>query len=249
MIAALKAEFRKLFSVRATYFCLFAIVILEGLFAFYGDGIRAEKANLVVHTYLANEVSNAIPVVALFIGIAGVLLVGNEYRHNTIFYTLTASNSRTRIITAKLLLMAKFSIVFSVLLGFLSPALVVLGLHAGGHHYVSQTFPIWPLLWRAAYYGLGFTMFGMAMAFIIRNQIGTIVTYLVLPGFIEPLLGHLFQTWQKFLPFDLLNQVANTPGTPTQYGISSPRAAGLYLIYMAVLLIFSYALFLKRDAN
>lgn len=46
MIPALKAELRKLVTVRSTYVVLGVCFILEILFAFYGSGIKVAAADL-----------------------------------------------------------------------------------------------------------------------------------------------------------------------------------------------------------
>jgi len=259
MIAALKSEFRKLFSVRSTYTLLLVALILEIIFAFYGDGIKAAPEALKNTGYLAGEIINAAQAISIFVALAGVLLIANEYRHNTIMYTLTSSNSRTRVLLAKTVCVSVFAVVFTIILGFLSPVFTALGLHAGGHQYVEQSIPIWSSLWRIAFYGWGFAMFGLIAAFIVRNQIGAIVTLFALPTTIEPLIGHLFKTAGHYFPFTLLGQVlqplfaaeqqAGPKGAGPHDLLSYGHAALLYLIYVAVGGLVAWILFIRRDAN
>lgn len=257
MMAALKSEFRKLLSVKATYFVLIISLLLEILFAFYGDGIKATVDALKSSGYLANDLVNAVNAVSVFVGLAGVLLVANEYRHNTITYTLTASRSRTRVLLAKVLVVSVYAAIATVILAFAAPLLAALGLHVGGHHYVQQSVPVVSNIWHAAFYGWGFSMFGLMLAFIIRNQIGAIVALFALPSTVEPILGHIFSSTQNYLPFSLLAQVMqhNYPDKvdamaknvqPIQsYG----HAALLFLIYLVVGWAVAWYLFIKRDAN
>src|SRR5665213_1030095 len=190
MIAATKAEIRKLLTVRSTYIIFTLSVLLAVFFAFYADGLRAGQT---VHdpSKLAGEVTSAISAVALLGALVGVLLMTHEYRYNTIMYTLTSSRNRTRVLLAKIIAVSLFAVVFSLVLAVLSPSLAYLGIHVKGLHLVHQVFPVWSLLWRSIFVGWGFAMLGLLLSVIIRSQVGTIATLFLVPSTVEQLLGLL----------------------------------------------------------
>ncbi len=244
MIPALKAELRKLVTVRSTYVVLGVCFILEILFAFYGSGIKVAAADLHNPHYLASQVTGAVMVLSTLIALIGILLVTHEYRYNTIMYTLTSSRSRAQVLLSKLLVMSVFAILFSVIFGALSPLMTLLGVHIKGHVLMHQVIPVGDLLWRSALTGWGFAMLALILAFIIRIQVGAIVALFLIPGTIEQLLGLLLKHKQAYLPFMALHNVADdNPMIP--HG----RAAAVSCIYIVIGWIIALILFQRRDAN
>lgn len=251
MIAAVKAEFRKLLSVRSTYVIIGFAVAMALLFAFYGHGLRF-TGNVKDPFYLRTEVIEALNALGLFISLIGVLLMTHEYRYNTIMYTLTASNSRSKTLLAKLIAVSVYSIVLTLFIGAFSPLVTAIGLQIKDVHLVHQVFYFKDLIWRAAFFGWGYAMFALMLAVLIRNQIGVIVTLFLVPGPVEGLLGFvLLKQNSVYLPFSALNQVLGTTGdTPPNAGHLEPgKAAMVAGAYLLVGWIVAWILFLKRDAN
>jgi ABC-type transport system involved in multi-copper enzyme maturation permease subunit len=102
MIPAIKSELRKVFTVRSTYVILLLVLALEVFFAFYSSGWHIDAADLHNPDTLANDVTAAVNVVAVFGALIAVLLFSHEYRYNTIMHTLTLSNSRSKVLFAKI---------------------------------------------------------------------------------------------------------------------------------------------------
>src|SRR4051812_31198153 len=118
MIASIRAEFRKLLTVRSTYFIILICLAVICLFAGYGDGIKASAADLRDPSRLAGESYAAIVFVGLVAALVGLLSFGHEYRYNGIMYTLTSSNNRLKSLFAKAFVITIFSIFTSVLFTF-----------------------------------------------------------------------------------------------------------------------------------
>src|ERR1700730_1752413 len=101
MLASLRSEFRKLLRVRSTYVIVIICLLWVALFAGFGDGFKAKPTALLhAHDLLMNESGSAVMFVGLILAFAGLLLLGHEYRYNTIMYTLTSSPSRLRSLLA-----------------------------------------------------------------------------------------------------------------------------------------------------
>jgi ABC-2 type transport system permease protein len=245
MIPAIKSELRKLTTVRSTYIILALCFGLEILFAFYNDGLKATPAALHTPGYLAGEVTQAISVLMLLIAMVGVLLVTHEYRYNSIMYTLTSANRRLKVLFAKIITVSVFVVVASLILGFLSPLLVEVGLHVKGLNLVHQVFPVWELVWRVAFAGWAFSMLALIMAFIIRIQVGALVAVFLFPGTIEPLLGLLLKKHQDYLPFSSINGIIDQPNAH----ISMARSVVVVSVYIVVGWLITTVLFQRRDAN
>jgi ABC-type transport system involved in multi-copper enzyme maturation permease subunit len=250
--ASLKAELRKLFSVRSTYIMLaiaFAIVIF---FSFYVIGWRAQPSNLIDKNFLADNISDALMTVTFFVGLISILLVTHEYRYNTIMYSLTNTNSRSKVFYSKILVITGLSIVYTLIVASLVPLMIFLGIHAHGLKLVPQTFFFRDILWRCLFYGWGYSMAAIILAFIIRNQIATIVTLLLAPNIIDGVLSLLLKKSIVYLPFDALQSILGSGKdnfAGSQNSITPFHAALVVLGYLAFGWLVAWILFLRRDAT
>lgn len=248
MTPALKAEFRKLFTVRSTYIFIGLAVLFVIFFAFYIEGYKLSAADLHDPHLLTKDITGALSSLPMVFGaIVAILLMTHEYRYNTIMYTLTSSNSRSKVLLAKLLVISGFALLFTLLIGVLSPLMSYLGVLAHGHTLVPQTIDYGSIIWRGLFYGWAYLSAGLVLAVLIRNQIGAIVSLFVIPTF-EQVLGLLLKTNTVYLPFTSLNAVLTGPD-PKQGSITYAHAAEVFLIYLVVGWIVAWILFLRRDVN
>jgi ABC-2 type transport system permease protein len=247
MIASLKAEFLKLFTVRSTYIIVGLAFLLEMFFAFYATGWRAMPTQLAEPHYLMSQVTSALNVLMLLAAIVAILLITHEYRYNTIMHTLTSNTSRTKVLLSKLLALSCFAIVFALVFGFLSPALTILAVKLHGHSLSHQIFTWGNILWRTMFYGWGVVMLAAILAFIVRIQVGALVAFFIIPSTVENIAGILLKKNQVYLPFSALNTLVDT--FPGENHISYIRGATIALIYIIVGWIIAWILFLRRDAN
>ncbi|MDB5170517.1 MAG: hypothetical protein JWO35_211 [Candidatus Saccharibacteria bacterium] len=243
MIPAIKAEFRKLVTVRSTYVILAACLAIEMLFAFYATGYKADAAALRDPLMLAGEVTTAVSALSVIIALIGVLLVTHEYRYNTILYTLTSAKRRSYVFLAKFLVIGVLAVVLSLLFGALSPVLVTLGVQLSGHSMVPQVIPYGDILWRIVFAGWCFSIFGFILAVIIRAQLGAAISIFLIPTTLEPLLGLVLKSNHIYLPFAALSNVLE------KGKLSYTHAAAVASIYVGVGLIISWVLFVRRDVN
>jgi ABC-2 type transport system permease protein len=250
MMAALKAEFRKLLSVRSTYIITMFVVLLVGIIGFWLEGWRLSPAALRDPTQLAGAVTGALNI-TVFGAIVAILLMTHEYRYNTIMYTLTSSNSRSKVLFAKFVTVSVYALFLAALIAVLSPTLVYLGVHAHGHALAPQTLHYGNLAWRSLFYGWGYGMAGLLLAALTRNQIAAIVALFLIPDLAEQFLGFfLLKHNTVYLPFSALTQVINgNNGGPTGSNLSAGKAAGVYCIYLVAGWVVAWVLFLTRDAD
>src|SRR5579875_3621494 len=118
MIASIKAELRKLLTVRSTYFISIIALIIVILVAGWGNGFRADTSSLRSSSFLASQATNAVLFDGILIAIIGLLLLGHEYRYNTILYTLTSSKSRVKSLLAKVIVVSIFALIASAIIAF-----------------------------------------------------------------------------------------------------------------------------------
>lgn len=247
MISVLKGEFRKLLTVRSTYVIVIICLVLVALFAGFGDGFRGSAQTLQNPGLLMSESVSAIVFVGMVLAFAGLLLFGHEYRYNTIMHTLTINNRRTKVLLAKVVVISVFTLVTSLLMTFWSPLCTIIGAHLHGHHIAAQHFDYWTTIWRCLFVGWGYAMYAFILLAVIRNQVGSIVTYLLIPLIGENILGHIFQNTQQYYPFSSLQAVVQPEAMPVH--VTSGHEALITLAYIVGGWIVAWFLFLKRDAN
>jgi len=247
MIANLKAEFRKLLSVRSTYFIVGATLLIVMFFAGFISGFKANPGDLQSSTLLAEQSTNAVVFVGLILAFAGLLLVGHEYRYNTIMYTLTAANRRYKVLLAKLIAVSTFALVASLFVTFFSPLCTIIGVHLHGYTISPQTYDYWSIIWRCLFCGWGYALYAFILIAVLRNQVGAIVSFLLVPLIGENILGLLLKHNTKYLPFTAVQAVA----APDNLGnhLTASHEALIVLTYIVVGLVLSMVLFVRRDAN
>jgi ABC-type transport system involved in multi-copper enzyme maturation permease subunit len=174
----------------------------------------------------------------------------HEYRYNTIMYSLTSSNSRSKVLFAKIVAITGVAVAFTVVAAVLAPLMILWGIHAHNLTLVPQTLHFGTLAWECLFYGWGYAMAGLLLAALIRNQIGAIITLFIVPGTVEALLGLLLKNNVVYLPFSALNTVIGNQ----HEGMSGPsitpvHAAMVFGAYLIGGWIVAWVLFLQRDAN
>lgn len=243
MIAALRAEFKKILTVRSTYVIILLCVVLEGIASGYGGGFKATAQQLADPNHFGSEISSIVGVLAVFVSLIGLLLVTHEYRYNTITYTLTSARSRTTILIAKIIVITVVAILATVLFALLSPLFVAAGTAIKGHHLVHQNMPSADLMFRALFTGWAYSMIGLVISFIARIQVASVVAFFIIPSTVEPLLGLLLKAKQDYLPY------ISVDGALNSHSISPHKSMLVATLWILGGFVVSWVLFKKRDAN
>jgi ABC-2 type transport system permease protein len=248
MISTLKSEFRKLLTVRSTYIITVLVLALVAFIASYVEGWRLGPKDLHNPGELASDVFGALTL-SVFGAVIAILLMTHEYRYNTIMYTLTGSNSRSKVLLSKIIVISVYALFLTAVIALLSPTASYLGIHAHGHTLAPQTLHVGNLAWRSLFYGWSYGMIGLLLAALIRIQVGAIVALFVIPSAIEGLLSQLLKHNAIYLPFTALTEIIGNTGFNSGKPLSPSRAAIVLAIYLVVGWIVAWVLFLKRDAN
>jgi ABC-type transport system involved in multi-copper enzyme maturation permease subunit len=242
MMPLLRAEVRKLFTIRSTYVILSVGLLLVGFVSFWVFGVKEEAA--LPSERLQEIAATAAVIIATFIAITAVLMVAHEYRYNTIMYTLTSANSRSKVLLAKILVASGYVLVTTLFVMLYAMLLCWLGYSVvGGHDMGAQHIDYWGYIWRSLFFVWGYTMVGMLVAVLFRHVVGAIVVLLIVPTTVEGLLGLVLKENVKYLPFSSLEQV-HTGST-----LDPGKAALVFGGYLLVGYAIAWYLFLKRDAN
>lgn len=250
MMRTFKAELYKLLSVRSTY-ALTALAVVVAVVWGYIAGMQTKPAGLHNAGFLVAQTTNIVGIVAIIAGMVSMLHTTHEYRYSTIIYTLTSSNSRAKVLLAKILAASVYIVPFTLLVGAAGPLMAYVGVHMHGHTLAPQVLHIGDLLWRTLFYDWGFAMIGLVLAFLIRSQVGAIVVFVLLNGPLEGLPDVLLKKKAVYLPFDALGNLLGSRTVNTQLlpGFSHTTLALAFMGDLALGLIIAASLFLQRDAS
>lgn len=247
MVATLKAEFRKILTIRSTYIVSIASTLLLSAVSFWFVGYKADPQSALNANVISMELLSNVGLLAMFAAIISILSITHEYRYNTIMYTLTASNSRTKVLFSKFIATTAFSIVYVAVALAIAALAVLLGMQLGDHSLVKQYINWGDVLWRLGFFTVAFSATGLMLGFLFRNVVGAITTILLMPSTIEQLLSLVFKDNAVYLPFSALYGVI-TPATSAN-ALSHTKAAWVFAIYFVVGWIVAWVLFVRRDAN
>jgi ABC-type transport system involved in multi-copper enzyme maturation permease subunit len=246
MMAAIKAEFRKLLSVRSTYGLVGIAALFTLLYAGYIQGFRLTGKDLLDPNLLNNDVTGALGSLPIVLSaIVAILLMTHEYRYNTIMYSLTSSNSRSKVLFAKIVAVTGFALVVTAFIGVLSPLVSLIGIHLHGNTLGPQVINYASLIPRALFSGWSYIMAALLLAALLRNQIAAIVSLFAIP-IVEQILVLLLKKNAVYLPFTAQGEVLTPPHTGS---ITYMHAAIVFASYLIVGWIVTWILFLRRDAN
>ncbi|HEY1645200.1 MAG TPA: ABC transporter permease, partial [Candidatus Saccharimonadales bacterium] len=143
MINELKAEFKKVFTTRSTYIIFALVIILLIFFGFYVGGWHTDKTSLLDPHLLFKTDQQAINFLAIFPALMGLLLFTHEFRYNMISYSLTLSNSRSKVLAAKIIIVSIIALAVAAVAGVAAPLLSEWGMNANHLHLVHQHFYFW----------------------------------------------------------------------------------------------------------
>lgn len=249
MIPAIRSEFRKLFTIRSTYIVSILAMLLAGFFSFYVEGLRGAD-NMLQPTKLQNEILSSVGLLAIFGSIVATLLITHEYRYNTIMYTLTSSNSRTKVLWAKLVAVTGYTMLFTIIGIAFAVTCMYIGLQVKHITLIPQQIAWGDLIWRTLFYAWGYGVAGLILGLLMRQVVGAIVAIFLFPSTIEPLLGLLLKDNSKYLPFTAFNHVVDTSNMHAGPGaLTVGQSAAVFGAYLFVGWIVAWILLEKRDAN
>ena len=247
----LAAEFRKLFTVPSTYAAAALAVAIGAAMATYLTGSVATSTDFAKSTFLATKVADTTAIVAILGAVIGVLVITHEYRYNLLPHTLTATNSRNKVLAAKLAVLTAFAVALSLGVDLVALTASSMTAHlAHGDELAPQTLAYGDLLWRTVLYGWGYAIAGMAIALLVRNQVGAVVTAFALFGPVEGILSSALGRWGYLLPFTALaNVLGSTLSNEALTSVSHQRAALAFLVDITIAGSVGWLGFLRRDAS
>ncbi len=192
MTGALRYEWMRIRTIRSSYWmAALAIALTFGITFLMAATISAADLGsdfdfdqVTTYIVLAGASGPIIPVMAApFYAVMGVMAVGHEYRYGTNKATLSAIPDRIAVLAAKLVVLLAWvlaSVAITLLLGMAITWLLLDNPQFGSHL-------VRPLL-NYTGYCIGFTVAGMGLAALLRNQTGALVAVLTWPLVVEPII-------------------------------------------------------------
>lgn len=257
MIAALRSEWRKLWSVRSTYVILMLMVLFIALGGFLAGGYLA-SGPVDNHKLVNGVLGGTMNIIPQLTAITAILLVAHEYRYNLINYSLTLTNRRSKFLLAKVMVVTIFTVLVTMAGIALTMGLTYLGMRLKGTAIPHQDLMIGTVLWRSVAFSLSFTLLGLSLIVLIRNLAAAIIILLFGISILEVPLSLLLKQKAQYLPTTALSQVLQPILPPEQLPQNNPfvtstlsplKGLGVFSIYLVILWIVTWVLFLRRDAS
>jgi ABC-type transport system involved in multi-copper enzyme maturation permease subunit len=261
MIPALKAEFRKLLTVRSTYVIALVAFALLTFVSLYVEGYKNGIAVTAPggSLFLAGSIVQHSSILSIFGAIVALLLATHEYRYNTVMYTLTLVRRRSNVLVAKIVAVVAYVLVLGITGGLIGLAGMIIGLHLSGHGLPMQDLSLSTYFAKLLVFCEGWGLTGLLLGILLRNQVAALAVLFIVPNTVEGLLSLLLKEHSVYLPFTALSQVVSPPvlagAVPRQMAESntitlSPLQGTLvFAAYLVAVWAITWGLFLRRDAN
>ena len=244
MIAQTRAELLKIRTTRTTLGLLLGMIALILLFGLL-SGLLTKAPHL-----LTKDDQRAVLGIGGFDGVfsalIGVLLVTSEYRFGTIRPTFLFAPRRSRVVGAKLAASMLAAVVFGIVGEGLGYALGYITLTARGIHIVLNGGDITLLLLGSLAGIILWAGIGVAVATIVRNQVGTIIGLLAWGFIVQSLLFAFVPSVGRLTPGEAQNALT---GLTTQHLLSPAAGAATLIAWVAALMLAALTLTARRDVT
>lgn len=245
MIPALRSEFRKLMTLRSTYVILGLGLLLVILMDGWVNGYKHLEG--IDNGFLARIITSTIQGTSFLLGLLILLQITQEYRHNTIYHTLTLIRHRKTVVFAKAIVASLTMLAGAGVFILVGVACGVAGLAASGEAMGAQSIAWGDIVAKGAMYIWGAGMFALILGLLLRNQVSAIVMYLFGVNIAEQLLSLLLKSNAGYLPFRALEGVIVQPNIPGLF--SSEKSMVIVLAWIVAGGAAAWFFFERRDAN
>lgn len=214
-IAAVRAEFAKIITVRLWWVLLIVLVgyvaFTAGLLAAVFGGIGGQLASGGMPQLPSESLPPIIYSLASSIGyvfpvLFGTLATTAEVRHQTLTPTFLATPHRGIVLGAKVVTLAIFGAIYGVAALVASVGLGGSILEATGHSAALGEAGTWGLIARVVLAMAIWAVIGVGLGALIPSQVAAIVIVLAFTQFVEPILRLVASSWEwtagigQFLP-------------------------------------------------
>ncbi len=249
--SVIRGEWIKFWSVRSTKYTLIAAGIATVVFGMIFSAVADSETAPGPAALLDGPVDLAlagIGITEMIVGVLGVMIVAGEYSTGLIRTWFAAAGNRSRVILAKVAVLA--SSVFAM--GLVSSTLaVVLGqaVYAGSQPTVPLSETIDVILGTSLYL-TGIAMIGIALGFLLRSTaagIGTLVGAVFIgPNLLQLLPDSITDVFLKYLPSEAGAAMMSQVSDPDL--LSTGPAYAVFAAWVVGLLVLAGVMVRRRDA-
>ena len=245
MLPVIRAEFRKLTTIRAPWLLLAAgpLIVVAGV-----SGLVVSGGN--VHDPATQRAAFAhVGLAAIVILIFGITAVAGEYRHGTVTDTYLSYPARGRVVTAKLAVYGLVGAAAGLVSCLAAIAATAAWWAAKGASVHLPPASTWRTLAGGMAASIALAAIGVGVGALIRNLAGAIAAALAWIALIEGIAGQLagagLARWLPYSASEALSQADLTPGVRLlpQWG------GGLVLLGYAAVFAAAALITLKRDVT
>lgn len=248
----LRAEFAKLWSVRSTYWTLFAALVFNvgfaALEAVFLPGQLSARDTATLDAVRVSLGGSHLSQIAF--GVLGVLIITSEYTTGMIRVTLAAVPRRRVLLTAKAAVFTGTALVVGIVASF-AAYFVFQALLTGNTFRSSIGDPgvVRALIGGGLYLAI-LGLLGLGLGTIIRSSAGAIAALFSLLFIPQILIQLLPPTWKttigRYVPMEAGSQIFSQHH---EAGALSPwTGLGVFCLYAAVALVVGFILINRRDA-
>jgi ABC-2 type transport system permease protein len=252
MTGLVRAEWTKLFTTRLWIGLLAGSVLLVGGFTALFTGLAGATGNNgqqlppVSDPQFQRLAFSQIAGAVVFVVILGIIGMTQEYRHRTATPTFLTTPRRGRVVAAKLLAYLLVTIPFAVVVTAVNVLVLEIYARARGAapSFDSENLRV---IGGAAAALVIYSVIGVGVGALLRNQVGAIVAALVYLYVIEPLVGGIgaISSAYKWLPGGALRAMTTPFGGPD---VLQPWQGALLLLgYGLLAAVLGALLTVRRD--
>lgn len=247
----LRAEWIKLWTVRSTWWTMFALVVLgAGLTTLLCWGNAGWLASSDADEAPGSFITWGMMIAQVCAVIIGVLTVTSEYGTGMIRTTLAATPIRGRVLAAKALVVSSAIFVIGTLTALVG--------YFGGNYFLDREGigmalegDVARAMYGSGLFLAGLALFSMAIGFLVRHTAAAISIVLALVfvvGNMVLLIPGSFGDWvTKLMPGNAGSSIA-TPVPFNPFLLDAWAGFGVFAAETAVLMAFAWFLLRKRDA-
>lgn len=253
MIRLIGGEVRKLFTTKLWLWMLLGAIAITALFMSFTIGLDGSEGNPQPRLSTPEGQRNLFSVVGasgVFLLILGIIAMTGEFRHQTVTPTFLATPHRGRVVIAKLVTYALAGIGYGVVVVAFAIALALPWLAAKDID-ISLLDNGIPGAMIGTVVGIAvYSMLGVGVGALVRNQIAAVVGSLVYLFVVEAFAGSLptVRDYYKYLPGGANSALtgASQPGTT----LLEPWQGGLLLVAYGVVFATAGTWFaVRRDVS
>lgn len=208
MTKLVKAELQKLFTTRLWWILLLVMLLLVGVFLtifIVVAGIESDGASFPdrdTPEWTQMVWASGVQMGWIMVMVLGVVMMTSEYRYQTITGTLLTTPRRGLVVAGKLIAGLVVGVLFAlILLVFQAIVVIPTVLMSGGELDLSASHI--PQISVGILVSMGlYTLFGIGLGALVRNQVAGIVVAVVWTYIVEPILSGIpaLQVVGKWLP-------------------------------------------------